>query len=60
MYPKCKQMEKIIFTVPQLAEYLDISERTIREYLRDSRLKGFKKLNKWFIFFDDVVSFIKS
>ena len=53
-------MEKKIFTVPQLAEYLDISERTIREYLRDSRLKGFKKLNKWFIFFDDVVKFIQS
>ena len=53
-------MEKTIFTVPQLAEYLDISERTIREYLRDNRLKGFKKLNKWFIFFDDVIRFIKS
>lgn len=60
MYTKSNQMEKKIFTVPQLAQYLELSERTVRAYLNKGELTGFKKLNKWFVFLDDVEKFIKT
>ena len=39
----------ILFTVEELAELLGVRERTIREYLRDGRLKGRKIARRWYV-----------
>ena len=47
-------------TVPEVAEMLKVSERTVRELIKDEKLKGFKKLNKWFVFVEDINDYIRS
>lgn len=39
----------VLFTVEELAELLGVQERTIREYLRDGRLKGRKVGRRWYV-----------
>lgn len=38
-----------LYTVEELAELLDVQERTIREYLRDKRIRGRKLANRWYV-----------
>ena len=38
-----------LFTVEELSERLDIQERTLREYLREGRLRGRKLAGRWYI-----------
>lgn len=38
-----------LFTVEELAELLDVQERTIREYLRDGKLRGRKIARRWYV-----------
>ena len=47
-----------IYTVTQIAEYLEVSPRTIRDLLRTKKIKGYKKLNKWFILHADLVNWL--
>ena len=47
-----------IYTVPQLAKALEVSERTIRDLLRKKTIKGYKKLNKWFVLHADLINWL--
>lgn len=38
-----------LFTVGELAERLEVQERTIRDYLKTGKLKGRKLAGKWYI-----------
>jgi excisionase family DNA binding protein len=38
-----------LYTVEDLAEALNIQERTIRKFLREGTLKGRKLANRWFV-----------
>lgn len=41
--------ELTLFTVEELAETLGVQERTIRDYLRDGKLKGRKMAGRWYV-----------
>ena len=47
-----------VYTVPKLASLLDISERKVRDLLRTKELKGYKKLNKWFVLHADLINYL--
>ena len=38
-----------LYDVPELAELLDVQERTIRAYLREGKIKGKKMARKWMV-----------
>ena len=38
-----------VYNVAEVSELLGISDRTLRIYLRDGKLKGTKLANKWFV-----------
>ena len=49
-----------ILTTSDIAELLNVSERTIRDAFNKSEIKGYKRFNKWYAFYSDIVDFIKS
>jgi len=51
---------KSMLTVSETAVYMDITENKVREILRAGTLRGYKKLNKWFIFISDIHEYIIS
>jgi len=62
---KCKptkeelSMEKL-FTVKSLAEYLDLSILTVREMLRDGKIRGSKIGKEWRVTESAVRDFLKA
>jgi excisionase family DNA binding protein len=52
--------ENAILTAEDVAELLNVSERSVRDALNDGSLKGYKKFNRWYVFYQDVVNFIRS
>ena len=48
-----------VMTVKQLAEFLQVTELTIRRALTDKRLKGFKIGRDWRIEREEVIKWIK-
>jgi len=53
-------MKNEVYTSSQLATKLDVSERTITDALRDGRLQGYKKFNKWFVTHEQLLVFLAS
>jgi excisionase family DNA binding protein len=53
------QDNNIFYTTEDLAEKLKVSERSIRDCLNSGKLKGYKRFNKWYIFEEDLVKFLK-
>ena len=49
-----------VFTVETLAQYLFLTERTIRKELSTRRLTGHKIASKWFILGADVLTWVAS
>lgn len=43
-----------LYDVPELAELLDVQEKTVRAYLRDGRLQGRKLAKKWYVSLDSL------
>jgi excisionase family DNA binding protein len=41
--------ELALYTVEELAEILDVQERTIRTYLRDGLIQGRKLARRWYV-----------
>lgn len=48
-----------IYTVDTLALLLGVSEITIRSHTSTGKIKGYKRMGKWFYFHSDVVNFLK-
>jgi excisionase family DNA binding protein len=48
-----------ILTVPQAAEQLQVSERTVYEWLRDGKLPGRKIGKVWRLSADAIVDFLR-
>lgn len=40
-------MEEKIYTIAEVAEILRVKDYTVREWLREGKLKGFKAGNRW-------------
>ncbi|MCC3145767.1 helix-turn-helix domain-containing protein [Halanaerobium sp. Z-7514] len=47
-----------IYTPDEIAEKLKISEQTVRRYLREEKIKGFKLGNSWRVKEKDLLEFI--
>lgn len=52
--------ENAILTAEDVAELLSVSERSVRDALNEGSLKGYKKFSRWFVFYQDIVTFIRS
>jgi len=48
-----------LFSVPELSQKLNVTTVTIRNYLKQGKLKGKKVMGKWFILGEDVKEFFK-
>ena len=45
--------------VPELAELLDVQEKTVRAYLRAGRLQGRKLAKKWYVSLDSLKDYFE-
>ena len=48
-----------LFTVEELAERLDVQERTIRENLREGRLRGRKLAGRWYVTDEAIADYFR-
>ena len=48
-----------LFTVEELAERLDVQERTIREYLREGKLQGRKMAGRWYVTDEAIADYFR-
>ncbi|AEE50149.1 helix-turn-helix domain-containing protein [Haliscomenobacter hydrossis] len=48
-----------LMTLESAAELLKVSVNTVERELREGRLKGFKRLKKWYVFKSDVFKYIR-
>jgi excisionase family DNA binding protein len=53
-------MKNEVYTVAQLADKLEVSERTISDAIRDGRLKGYKQFKRWYVTHDQLLIFLAS
>ena len=51
--------DKTLYSVPELSQKLNVTTVTIRNYLKQGKLKGQKVMGRWFIVDDDIVEFFK-
>ena len=49
-----------IYTSSKVADMLESNKRTIQQLCRNGKLKGHKKLGKWFVLHSDIVKYLKS
>ncbi len=48
-----------LYDVPELAELLDVQEKTVRAYLREGRLQGRKLAKKWYVSLDSLKDYFR-
>lgn len=53
-------MTKDVYTVKDIAEQLQVKERTVRQAISDGKLKASKVLNKWVVTADEFERFIRT
>ncbi len=49
--------DKTLYSVPELSQKLNVTTVTIRNYLKQGKLKGQKVMGRWFILDDDIEEF---
>jgi len=49
----------IIYTVPEIAEMLQITPQTVRNYLNEGRIKGTKAGGKWVVEKEALKEFLR-
>jgi excisionase family DNA binding protein len=54
-----KIKDMILYSVPEVAQKLNVTTVTIRNYLRQEKLKGQKLMGRWFISEEDLVEFFE-
>lgn len=52
------RIEEDILNADQVAEKLNSSKKVVERELRDGKLKGTKRLGKWFILRSDLIAYI--
>jgi excisionase family DNA binding protein len=53
-------MAEQFYTIEQVAERLNCNPRTARDLIKENKLKGYKKLRKWYVLHSDLLEYIKS
>lgn len=51
---------KEISTVEEVADFLKVNERTVRQAISEGKLKAYKQFGRWYILEADLVAFIKA
>jgi excisionase family DNA binding protein len=51
---------KEIMTVEEVAEYLKVTDRTVRTAINEGKLKAHKQFGKWYVLSADLVAFIQT
>ena len=51
--------EKILYSVPEISQKLNVTKVTIRNYLKQGKLKGQKIMGRWFILGDNIEEFFR-
>ena len=51
--------DKTLYSVPELSQKLNVTTVTIRNYLKQGKIKGQKVMGRWFILDDDIVEFFR-
>jgi len=49
--------DKTFYSVPEIAQKLNVTKVTIRNYLKQGKLQGQKTMGKWFISEEDLIDF---
>lgn len=57
--PYIIRIEEEIFDADQVASLLSASKKVIERELREGRMQGYKRLNKWFVLKSDLVRYIR-
>ena len=52
-------IQEEILTAQQVADILGVSKKVIERELREEKMKGSKRLGKWFVLKSDLVTYIK-
>ncbi len=52
-------LEEDLLSAEKVAELLDVSKKIVERELREGKLKGFKRLKKWYIFKSDLYAYIR-
>ncbi len=52
-------IQEELLTLESAAELLKVSVNTVERELREGRLKGFKRLKKWYLFKSDVFAYVR-
>lgn len=53
------RIEEEIFDAERVAEILGSSKKIIERELREGKMTGYKRLNKWFVLKSDLVAYIR-
>ena len=53
------RIEEEIFDAEKVAEILNSSKKVIERELREGKMTGYKRLNKWFVLKSDLVRYIR-
>ena len=53
------RIEEEIFDAEKVAEILSSSKKVVERELREGKMTGYKRLNKWFVLKSDLVRYIR-
>jgi len=48
-----------LYSVTELSQQLNVTTTTVRNYLKQGRLKGQKRMGRWFISGEELIDFFK-
>lgn len=54
------RIEEEILSADQVAEILSSSKKVVERELREGKMIGYKRLNKWFVLKSDLVKYIRT
>lgn len=54
------RIEEGILDAEQVAEILNSSKKVVEKELREGKLKGYKRLSKWFVLKSDLIQYIRT
>jgi predicted XRE-type DNA-binding protein len=52
-------LEEDLLSAEKVAEVLEVSKKIVERELREGKLKGFKRLKKWYVFKSDLYAYIR-
>lgn len=54
-----KDLDIVMYTVKEVAGLINVTPRTVRQYINDNKLKAKKIGGKWVVFKEDLEKYIR-